>query len=324
MFIRPYPDETGAPVLADAPPSIPTPEAVPAPEPEQAVPPEQADEADSGAPAKEDEATQPPSLGDIRAQTLAQIEELRESDPELAAELTKRFGEKAEDLTEERAKWDLERGQEQRNKVWQEATMGFSRFRPEAARADLVNALTQLNEQVQDAASELSDGRITDPKQVRFDPAGWADYLLPIITGGQDAASNLVLAWTKSVTFGALEGHVAHRHLTAEERKQYREYETQGKIEDALKLHLDAAIRAAPAEATKKAKEEAAKEAGLLEAYRKTQEALGSRNGKKSLTGAGSNTVGYANINDAEEAYLTSKISHEQYKAIREKLLPTQ
>ena len=187
-----------------------------------------------------------------------------------------------------------------------------------------MNALTQLNEQVQDAASELSDGRITDPKQVRFDPAGWADYLLPIITGGQDAASNLVLAWTKSVTFGALEGHVAHRHLTAEERKQYREYETQGKIEDALKLHLDAAIRAAPAEATKKAKEEAAKEAGLLEAYRKTQEALGSRNGKKSLTGAGSNTVGYANINDAEEAYLTSKISHEQYKAIREKLLPTQ
>ena len=238
--------------------------------------------------------------------------------------MEKRLGKPEGDLSEERLARGQERSKTERSGRWNQA-LAYHQQQPALARQTIAGTLQDLNQRIQEAAADLGkdalEGREIDPKRLSFDPAGWADLLLPVIAQAQEAERFLVREATHSILSDALEGLVSHRHLTADERKEYQAAMAVGDYTKALRLHDPAGIRAAPAEAAKKAKDEATKDAGLLEKLLKAQ-AMMPRNGKRSLTGGGGADV--SNIRtmaDADAAYSEDRISHDQYKAIRERLM---
>lgn len=258
-------------------PPITPDEAVPASEQEQ--PTEEVD--DSGAPKAEDEV----SLEDVRQAQLDDIEALAKDDPEFAAELAKRHGEKPEDVGDEKLKWEREKGQETRQQSWNTAFSTYQQYAPAQTKQQLAGVFTKLDSLVQQAAKDLQDGKIESPDGLRIDPNAWAEQLAPLIEQGQNAAWNMRGADMDKANVGAMETHVAYTYLTAEERTQFHSLIASGKQNEAISLWGDAAIRAAPEEAVKTAQKNADEKAGLLDKYAALKQGLG-KNGKPSGGGA--------------------------------------
>ena len=276
----------GSTAVAEPPvetPPVETPEipgeAVPAPEQEQ--PEGEKPEGVSETPEKEDEV---PTLEQMREANLGQIKEWAESDPDAAKLLAERFGEKVEDVGEEKLAWERERGQAERLQRWNTALSTYQQHTPEAIETQLSNYLDRLNTNLLQAAQDLEKGvEGATAAGVQIDAAAIAKAITPLIRSGQDAAYNVVGASVNSTIVGALTSHAAYSHLTSEERTKFTEAVTSGKYDEAITLQLDAAIRAAPEEAKKTAKADADAAAELIE--KATNFKLGL--GKKGATGGG-------------------------------------
>ncbi len=281
---EPTESQSASEVLTDeSAPAVVTPdldEAVPASAEQEPSPDEGAEPAE-----KPDEATEEPTTEQAREATIALIAELAESDPETAAALKQRLGIEEPDVGEEKVAWELEKGRATRTSRWQGALATYEQYKPEAQQAKLERYLGELNGSLQASAKALADGDITDPGQVRFDPRGVAAALAPLFTEGQGSLQEMMAAASQSVILDPLEAHPAHRHLTPDERTQYQEAVGRSDYNGAIKLHLDAAIRAAPEHVAKEAKTKAEKDAGVLDRLTKLQAQLGKSNGKAALTG---------------------------------------
>ena len=209
-------DKPAAVAEPDAPPVIETPTEPPIETPTEAVPASDqepgAEKPESGVQKVEDEA---PSIDQVRQDFLDQIEELRKSDPKLAAEMSERFDAKEQDVGEERFEWERERSRTERTQAWERAQGAYAPYAPDAVQPQIVSVLTQLNERIKVAAQDLHDGKIEDPSQVQFDPEGWGKLLAPVLTGGQGAIRDLLASATQSVIIDSLEAHPAQAPLCA-------------------------------------------------------------------------------------------------------------
>ena len=275
-------------IAVAAPQPSEPPEAVAAPSEQEAPSKEETGAQEQEAPSEEETGAQDAgaqTLAQVREGTLARIEELSAGDPDMAAELAKRFGEKQPTVDDERIEWDLERGRQERGGRWQAAYSQYSQYTPERTQAQVTAIFTDLNEKVRQAVRDLAEEKI-ESEHLQIDPAGWAALITPLLQGGQTAMQQMVATGAQSMVMDALETHSSYRYLSADERQAMNQAVLSGKYGEAITKQLDAALRSAPEDERKRAKEAAQQEAGLLEKFLKAQEVLG-KDGKRSASGGG-------------------------------------
>lgn len=302
-------EETTAVEEPDAPPVIETPTEPPVEEtPTEAVPTSDQEPSPSEESGDQKKADEAPSVEQVRQDFLDSVEELRKSDPELAAEMSERFGVKEQDVGEERLQWERERGTTERTQRWNQARGVEATYAPEAILPQLVEVMGEMNKRFLTAATDLHEGRIDNPNQVQIDPNGWAQVILkavtPLLTGGQGAARDVVLAATHSIISDVMEKHQAYTYLSVDGRKQLQQALSAGNYDEALTLWGNAALGAAPEEAVKKANKQAKEDAGLLDRYAKLKEGIG-KNGKGTLTGGTAAKGGPTTLEEIDEALRT-------------------
>ena len=294
-----------------APPEAPE---VEEPTPPLAVPQEQEqdsseEEPDSGAlPA--DEAEEPElSLADA-------LKQLAEADPEKAAELREALG--LSESPEQIIEWELEQARQERSGQTPWAIQN-EQAQEQRAAADIAQYVNSLNPAIKDRLERVLEGKL-DASELSLNGPELVKGIMPLLQHAMEARR--YSAWTAARVSirEAVEEHPVYRHMSKDEREQFRAALQAWDLGTATQWALQAAMRAAPEEVKKAALADADKKLKGAEAYQNALAALG-KNGRKVTAGASDKANNIRTMADADAAYSEDRISHDQYKAIRERLM---
>ncbi len=284
-----------------------TPEAVPPVEQEQVPEGETPEETDSGAEQVEEEATEL-SPEDRRTAFLDRVDAVYEADPEMAKLAEERKPKPAEDVGDERFKWETEKSQEERDAEWVRLNQSVAPYiAPQGgssqAQAAIQGILETYNDAYLDSAKKLQDGTITDPAQLKFDTQAWASKIAPYISGAASVSYNAARAGEGLKARGAIEASSSFRLMNADERKAYKAAVQANDIAELVTVAVNAASRSAPESFTKEATKKAEKKANVLDLTKKVFDGLGI-NGKKPK-GTAPKTKEYKDMTADERAAMT-------------------
>ena len=285
-------------------------------EPTPAVPPEQEQEAppegeapDSGAPPA-DEAEEPElSLADA-------LKQLAEADPEKAVELREALG--LSESPEQIIEWELEQSRQERSGQTPWAIQN-EQAQEQRAAADIAQYVNSLNPAIKDRLERVLEGKL-DAGELSLNGPEIVRGLMPLLQHAMEARR--YSAWTAARVSirEAVEEHPVYRHMSKDEREQFRAALQAWDLGTATQWALQAAMRAAPEEVKKAAQADADKKLKGAAAYQNVMTALG-KNGRKVTAGADANATNIRTMADADAAYAEDRISHNQYKAFRERLM---
>ena len=308
--------EPETPQLGEQP--APIAEAVPAAEQEQ--PEGEQPEGDSETQPPEDEA--PADAAAARKQFLAQLNELREADPELDKEIRGEDSgpERAEELQRERDALDQKAAE-----LDQKESGGLTQQFASAATSNAASIAGLIDQAAKGAiaasrkAVESADNEATimDQPKLSAEVATYVNYAINNAQSyGWRTATDQLIA--------GIQSHPLFRRLPAEARKTWRDAAAgnnpfQEGVGTAVQGVLDALATAGPdvAKVRTEIRKELEGEMGVVERYENLMKTLPKRNGTRATTEPAGPTI--SNIDDAEEAYNDGKLSHEQYKKLREK-----
>lgn len=268
------PDDETATAVAEPPvgPTVPV-----APEP-QVVPdkPEGVErelpEGEQAEPEPEGEAELPETEAGIDA-LLDQLGELFTSDPKLAERIFEKLPQELRDRYQgpeaERARWDRERGQQERKQALSAASMYGLQYAEQNIRPKWEEWASSVSADMQAVANAVAEGKDgAHVSQIALDSRQIADTVVGIARGAQMAGSIYAQTQLLNSLHDALEDSAAHEYLSTDDRKALAETKTLLPDQAAAKLigvYIGAALRSSAQHQTKQEQEKKTKAEGDID-----------------------------------------------------------